>query len=125
MNDLLDYATVGNIYQTLVPFYGSHYYDDYHDYYIGSIHERTKPIFVDNKVQNLYDAETLSGSCVTDGYHDMGIDAVYNDSTQKKLVLVQSKWRRDGTGGISQEEAGSFAQGVKRIILCFGIVAVA
>ena len=26
-NDLLDYATVGNIYQTLVPFYGSHYYD--------------------------------------------------------------------------------------------------
>lgn len=60
--------------------------------------------------------ETLSGSCVTDGYHDMGIDAVYNDSTQKKLVLVQSKWRRDGTGGISQEEAGSFAQGVKRII---------
>lgn len=55
--------------------------------------------------------ETLSGSC-----HDMGIDAVYNDSTQKKLVLVQSKWRRDGTGGISQEEAGSFAQGVKRII---------
>lgn len=61
--------------------------------------------------------ETLSGSCVTDGYHDMGIDAVYNDSTQKKLVLVQSKWRRDGTGGISQEEAGSFAQGVKRIIL--------
>ena len=29
--------------------------------------------------------ETLSGSCVTDGYHDMGIDAVYNDSTQKKL----------------------------------------
>ena len=60
--------------------------------------------------------ETLSVSCVTDGYHDMGIDAVYNDSTQKKLVLVQSKWRRDGTGGISQEEAGSFAQGVKRII---------
>ena len=39
-NDLLDYATVGNIYQTLVPFYGSHYYDDYHDYYIGSIFEK-------------------------------------------------------------------------------------
>lgn len=65
---------------------------------------------------DIVSAETLSGSCVTDGYHDMGIDAVYNDSTQKKLVLVQSKWRRDGTGGISQEEAGSFAQGVKRII---------
>lgn len=28
--------------------------------------------------------ETLSGSCVTDGYHDMGIDAVYNDSTYQR-----------------------------------------
>lgn len=60
--------------------------------------------------------ENLSGSCVTDGYHDIGIDAVYNDYTQKKLLLVQSKWRSGGNGGISQEEAGSFAQGVKRII---------
>ena len=28
--------------------------------------------------------ENLSGSCVTDGYHDLGIDAVYNDYSQKK-----------------------------------------
>ena len=60
--------------------------------------------------------EKLSGSCITDGYHDIGIDAVYNDYTQKKLVLVQSKWRADGNGSISQEEASAFAQGVKRII---------
>ena len=25
---------------------------------------------------------------ITDGYHDMGIDAVYNDTSQKKLFLV-------------------------------------
>lgn len=53
---------------------------------------------------------------ITDGYHDMGIDAVYNDTTQKKLILVQSKWRKDGNGGISQEEANAFVAGVKRLI---------
>ena len=53
---------------------------------------------------------------ITDGYHDMGIDAVYNDTTQKKLILVQSKWRKDGNGGISQEEANVFVTGVRRLI---------
>lgn len=53
---------------------------------------------------------------ITDGYHDMGIDAVYNDTTQKKLILVQSKWRKDGNGGVSQEEANTFVTGVKRLI---------
>lgn len=60
--------------------------------------------------------EDAAVKCVTDGYHDMGIDAIYYDPVQKKLVLVQSKWRKDGSGGIAQEEAGSFAQGAKRII---------
>ena len=55
-NDLLDYSMVGNIYQTLVPFYGSAYYDEFHDYYTGSIHQRTHPKFVDRRVQKLYDA---------------------------------------------------------------------
>ena len=53
---------------------------------------------------------------ITDGYHDMGIDAVYNDTTQKKLILVQSKWRKDGSGSISQDEANTFVTGVKRLI---------
>ncbi len=53
---------------------------------------------------------------ITDGYHDMGIDAIYNDTTQKKLFLVQSKWRKDGVGGVSQKESGTFVQGIKRII---------
>lgn len=53
---------------------------------------------------------------VTDGYHDMGIDAVYNDTTQKKLILVQSKWRKDANGSVSQEEASTFAEGVKRLL---------
>lgn len=53
---------------------------------------------------------------ITDGFHDMGIDAIYLDSTQKELFLVQSKWRNDGIGGISQPEMQTFVEGVKRII---------
>ena len=53
---------------------------------------------------------------ITDGFHDMGIDAVYNDTTQKKLLLVQSKWRKDGNGSISHEEANTFVSGIERII---------
>lgn len=58
----------------------------------------------------------VAAQSVTDGYHDMGIDAVYNDTTQKKLFIVQSKWRKDGMGSVSQEEAGIFSEGLKRII---------
>ena len=57
-----------------------------------------------------------AAKAITDGYCDMGIDAVYNDSVQKKLVLVQSKWRKDGNGGISQEEVNTFVSGIERII---------
>ena len=58
----------------------------------------------------------MAAKSITDGYHDMGIDAIYNDTVQKKLVLVQSKWRKDGTGGVSQEEAQTFVEGINRII---------
>lgn len=58
----------------------------------------------------------LAAKSITDGYHDMGIDAIYNDSVQKKLVLVQSKWRKDGLGSVSQEEAQTFVEGIKRVI---------
>lgn len=60
--------------------------------------------------------EDTAVRCITDGYHDMGVDAVYNDPIQKKLILIQSKWRKDGNGGIAQTEAGTFAQGAKRFI---------
>lgn len=58
----------------------------------------------------------VAAQSITDGYHDMGIDAVYNDVSQKKLFLIQSKWRKDGIGSISQEEANIFSQGIKRLI---------
>ena len=58
----------------------------------------------------------MAAQNITDGYHDMGIDAVYNDTTQKKLFIIQSKWRKNGNGSISQEEAMTFVGGLKRII---------
>lgn len=61
-------------------------------------------------------SEDVAGKCITDGYHDMGIDAVYNDITQKKLFFVQSKWRNEGTGSISQDEMNTFVEGIKRVI---------
>ena len=59
---------------------------------------------------------SLAASSVTDGYHDGGIDSIYNDEAQKKLILVQSKWRSDGSGAITHEEILSFMEGVKRVI---------
>ena len=53
---------------------------------------------------------------ITDGYHDMGIDAIYLDETQKQLFVVQSKWRESGQGSVSQEEMHIFVEGIKRII---------
>lgn len=58
----------------------------------------------------------IAAQSITDGYHDLGIDAVYNDTAQKKLILVQSKWRKDGLGSISQEEASTFTEGVAQVI---------
>ena len=59
---------------------------------------------------------TVAGKSITDGYHDMGIDAIYLDNNQRKLFVLQSKWRNDGSGTISQEEMHSFIEGVKRIL---------
>lgn len=71
--------------------------------------------------------ETLSGSCVTDGYHDMGIDAVYNDSTQKKLVAKNIRYYKGSTDvnqGIKEvlrtEPEKSSATGRKRLVLVHG-----
>ena len=58
----------------------------------------------------------VAAKTITDGYHDMGIDAVYNDTSQKKLILVQSKWRKEGNGGVTQDETNAFVSGIKRII---------
>ena len=57
-----------------------------------------------------------AGLCITDGYHDLGIDALYLDNSQKKLFVVQSKWRNDGNGSITQEKMQNYIEGIKRLL---------
>lgn len=59
-----------------------------------------------------------AAASITDGFDDYGIDAVFNDFSQKKLFLVQSKLRQNGLGGISEEDINKFTNGIKRIIYC-------
>ena len=54
--------------------------------------------------------------CITDGFHDNGIDAVYFDSREKVLFVVQTKWKHDGTGSIERGDALKFITGVKDLI---------
>lgn len=60
----------------------------------------------------------ISQACshITDGYHDLGIDALYLDEVQQKLFVIQSKWRSAGIGSVEQEEMSSFEQGIQRIL---------
>lgn len=58
----------------------------------------------------------MAAKSITDGFQDMGIDAVYCNEKQKQLVLVQSKWRTEGSGGCSQNEILTFVEGIKRIM---------
>ena len=54
--------------------------------------------------------------CLTDGYHDNGIDAVYCDDEQKIMYLVQSKWSKDGKSSISQGDTSVFINGISKLI---------
>lgn len=61
-------------------------------------------------------ASDQAALCVTDGYHDCGIDAIYFDNREKVLYLVQAKWKNDGTGSIEQGDSLKFINGVKALI---------
>lgn len=53
---------------------------------------------------------------ITDGYNDLGLDAIFLDESQKILFLVQSKWRSDGNGGTSFEEISKFVDGIRSVL---------
>ncbi len=60
-------------------------------------------------------AEDAANS-ITDGYQDNGIDAIYYDTANKSLYLVQSKWNERDTGSISRADVQLFLQGVKDLL---------
>lgn len=58
----------------------------------------------------------VAAKCVTDGYNDDGIDAVYKDDNGKVLYVVQAKWNQSGQGTISQGDSLKFISGIEKIL---------
>ena len=53
---------------------------------------------------------------ITDGAGDRGIDAVAVDGVANRVIVVQSKWRGDGRGGLKLAGVLRFADGVRGIL---------
>jgi hypothetical protein len=58
-----------------------------------------------------------AGKCVTDGYGDNGIDALYYNQKERVLYLVQTKWRQDGTGSVDRGDIQKFFLGIRDLIV--------
>ncbi|WP_371163691.1 AIPR family protein [Buchananella felis] len=53
---------------------------------------------------------------ITDGGGDQGIDAIGVDQLSHTVVLVQSKWRKDGKGSLSLDGVVKFLDGVRAVL---------
>jgi hypothetical protein len=53
---------------------------------------------------------------ITDGGEDRGIDSIGVDAAAKLVVLVQSKWRQDGTGSMDLAGVLKFLSGVRSLL---------
>jgi len=54
-----------------------------------------------------------AGQAVVDGGDDNGIDAIYFSPVNKRMLIVQSKFSKDGSGEPSSEAVIKFCKGVK------------
>ncbi|WP_109077831.1 AIPR family protein [Aggregatibacter kilianii] len=54
-----------------------------------------------------------AANAVTDGEKDNGIDAIYYSEYLKKLFVVQSKWKKDGSGEPDKGDLLKINQGIK------------
>lgn len=61
-------------------------------------------------------SEDIAAKSITDGVNDNGIDAVLFDRTTKILWLVQSKWKKKGTGEPESGDTFKFCDGIRKII---------
>lgn len=50
---------------------------------------------------------------VVDGGDDNGIDAIYYSSVNRKMIIVQSKWSKDGSGEPESAGVGKFCTGIR------------
>lgn len=58
----------------------------------------------------------LAANAVCDGRDDGGIDAVYVNKNSKKIVIVQSKYIKNGDGSITTREFGRFKDSCAKVI---------
>ena len=56
---------------------------------------------------------TEAGQAVVDGGDDNGIDAIYYSPINKRMLIVQSKFSKDGSGEPSSEGINKFCKGVR------------
>lgn len=57
-----------------------------------------------------------AAASVVDGFQDNGIDAIYVDSVDDVVHVVQAKWMEDGNGSIERADAQKFIQGFRDLI---------
>lgn len=57
-----------------------------------------------------------AAKCVTDGYNDNGIDAIYYDEQTSVLYIIQSKLLNEGNGEPENGEMLKFSQGISDVI---------
>ena len=60
--------------------------------------------------------EIEAAASVWDGSDDNGIDAVYFDASDSRVILVQSKWINAGVGEPASSDIAVFANGIKDLV---------
>lgn len=58
----------------------------------------------------------MIADCITDGFDDNGIDALFYQKDEHILWLIQSKFKNNATGAIEEGDILKFAQGIRDII---------
>lgn len=65
-------------------------------------------------IYNLIDSSIeVAAESVVDGCDDNGIDAIYYSPQNKRMIITQSKWIKDGKGEPDSAGVGKFCNGVK------------
>lgn len=57
-------------------------------------------------------ADSDAAAAIVDGFDDNGIDAIYYNASESRLVVCQSKWKMNGTGSVNQGDEKKFLGGV-------------
>lgn len=59
---------------------------------------------------------SAAAASIVDGYGDNGIDCIAFDESQSKLLLVQSKWSKEGKGEPDNGSVKKFVSGIKDLL---------